>query len=301
MKTVPPPAAWPMRRLRDFWDYLPAFRAVAEAGTLPAAAAVLAISPPALSRSIRLLEDALGYALFERRARRLHLTASGQALLDAVRASMRRIDDATAGTGPEPAPPLRVATSADAAWLVPRLAAAVSPSPLRHVPLPRDLAPALLRGEVDLAVVAEHRLEAGLQTIALGTVRWRLFHARRAGAATTGAELPMATAPGDPWPVHRHRLVVAELGALTDLPSAVASGQLAAFLPEAVAVGLRSDPAVAALGRPLFALRRPGLDGPPERASAAVSAALEALAELIADTAPGRLGRRSGKQHVDRN
>jgi DNA-binding transcriptional LysR family regulator len=62
------------RLLRDFL-------AVTRAGSLSAAAQTLAVSQPALTKSIRRLEAHYGVALFERRARGMALTAFGETLL----------------------------------------------------------------------------------------------------------------------------------------------------------------------------------------------------------------------------
>ena len=51
-----------VQRLHRFWSWLPAFSAVAETQHLPSAALKLHVSPSALSRTIRLLEDDLGEA-----------------------------------------------------------------------------------------------------------------------------------------------------------------------------------------------------------------------------------------------
>ncbi|MBP8302176.1 MAG: LysR family transcriptional regulator, partial [Planctomycetes bacterium] len=56
-------------RLDALWNWLPAFRAVGETQHLPSAATALHVSPSALSRSVRLLEQRLGCTLFERRSR----------------------------------------------------------------------------------------------------------------------------------------------------------------------------------------------------------------------------------------
>lgn len=56
------------------------FLAVAEHGSIGGAAEALNLSQPGLSRSIRALEDALGTALFERRARGVELTDFGRTL-----------------------------------------------------------------------------------------------------------------------------------------------------------------------------------------------------------------------------
>ena len=71
----------------------PAFRAVAETEHLPTAAKRLHLTPAALSRSVRLLEDALGRPLFHRVGRGIKLSTAGRHLADAVRGAMRLVDD----------------------------------------------------------------------------------------------------------------------------------------------------------------------------------------------------------------
>ncbi|MBL4632930.1 MAG: LysR family transcriptional regulator [Kofleriaceae bacterium] len=83
----------PTRRLRELWNWLPVFRAVAETEHLPTAAKALFISPASLSRTIGLLEENIGSPLFDRVGRNLRLNSSGAILLDAVRDGMRAIDE----------------------------------------------------------------------------------------------------------------------------------------------------------------------------------------------------------------
>jgi len=61
--------------LRYFW-------AVAHEANLTRAASLLNVSQSALSLQIKLLEERLGHALFERRGRQLHLTEAGRIALD---------------------------------------------------------------------------------------------------------------------------------------------------------------------------------------------------------------------------
>src|SRR5581483_2269624 len=82
------------RRIARLWNWLPAFRAVAEYESVQAAGTALALSPSALSRAVRLIEDELGEPLFVRAPSGLTLTARGQALLTATRDAMRGVDDA---------------------------------------------------------------------------------------------------------------------------------------------------------------------------------------------------------------
>ncbi|PJA24840.1 MAG: LysR family transcriptional regulator [Alphaproteobacteria bacterium CG_4_10_14_0_2_um_filter_63_37] len=68
------------------WEAIRIFLAVAEAGSLTAAAQTLGISQPTLSRQISALEENLGAALFERVGRGIQPTAAGLALLEPARA-----------------------------------------------------------------------------------------------------------------------------------------------------------------------------------------------------------------------
>ncbi len=82
-----------LRRLIDFWNWLPAFRAVAETEHVRTAAERLRVSPSALSRSIGLLEESLGEQLFDREGRGIRLNRAGQEFLESLRAAMRLIED----------------------------------------------------------------------------------------------------------------------------------------------------------------------------------------------------------------
>ncbi|MEZ4317194.1 MAG: LysR family transcriptional regulator [Myxococcota bacterium] len=78
----------------SYWNWLPAFRSVAETEHLPTAADRTHVTAAALSRTVRLLEDELGRPLFARRGRGLQLNADGEVLLRAVRRAMRVVHDA---------------------------------------------------------------------------------------------------------------------------------------------------------------------------------------------------------------
>ncbi len=82
------------RRTAQVWNWLPAFRAVAEVEHLPTASREVNLSPSALSRSVRLLEEDLGVELFAREGRQLELTTAGKRLLAATRSSMRTVESA---------------------------------------------------------------------------------------------------------------------------------------------------------------------------------------------------------------
>lgn len=105
---------------------LPAFRAVAQLQNLRAAADTLHLTHSAVSQQIRGLEEQLGFALFERRGRRVVLNAAGEALLRSVEPALAQLDDgvqAAAAAASGSAQRLRVTTLPSFAqrWLLPRM------------------------------------------------------------------------------------------------------------------------------------------------------------------------------------
>ncbi|MFJ3673271.1 LysR substrate-binding domain-containing protein [Streptomyces sp. NPDC090106] len=70
------------------------FVAVAEAGSVSAAAERVRVTQPALSRQVKELERELGVGLFDRRAGRLHLSAAGKQFLGHARAVLYSADAA---------------------------------------------------------------------------------------------------------------------------------------------------------------------------------------------------------------
>jgi DNA-binding transcriptional LysR family regulator len=109
-----------LRKVSNAWNWLPAFRVVAEYESLQKAAVALSVSPSALSRTVRLLEDAVGEPLFVRSTSGLTLTAFGEELLKGTRDAMRRIDDVIAAAGNAPAN-TRVFSVAAGGAVLPRL------------------------------------------------------------------------------------------------------------------------------------------------------------------------------------
>ncbi|MFO1307389.1 MAG: LysR substrate-binding domain-containing protein [Burkholderiales bacterium] len=103
-----------------------AFRAVAEKQNLRAAAESLHLTHSAVSQQIRGLEEQLGFALFDRRGRRVVLNSAGQALLRSVQSALATLDDgvqaAAAAAGGE-VQRLRVTVLPSFAnrWLLPRI------------------------------------------------------------------------------------------------------------------------------------------------------------------------------------
>lgn len=83
---------------------LHAFRAAARLANLRAAADALNLTHSAVSQQIRLLEEQIGFHVFERRGRRIVLNPAGKALLASVETALTTLDDglqaaAAASTG----------------------------------------------------------------------------------------------------------------------------------------------------------------------------------------------------------
>jgi len=112
-------------RSLPFLNGVRAFEAAARAGGFVGAAAELCVTPAAVSRMVRLLEQRLGIALFERHANRLTLTAAGRA----YHAGLTPILDALAGLteqvtvlGGRTVLTVGVGPTFATRWLIPRLA-----------------------------------------------------------------------------------------------------------------------------------------------------------------------------------
>ena len=82
-----------LQRISRFWNWLPAFRAVAETQHLAKASQGLLLSPPALSRAVKLLEQDMGVPLFRRVGRRIELSEAGERFLPYLRDAMRLVHE----------------------------------------------------------------------------------------------------------------------------------------------------------------------------------------------------------------
>ena len=107
-------------------NFLPTFVAVAKLQTLRAAADSLHLTHSAVSQQLGELESRLGFPLFDRRGRRVHLNAAGQALLRQVEPALAQVDDgvqAAAAAAKGAAQGLRVTMLPSFAqrWFLPRL------------------------------------------------------------------------------------------------------------------------------------------------------------------------------------
>lgn len=107
-------------------NFLPTFVAVAQLENLRAAAEALHLTHSAVSQQIKGLEEHLGFALFERRGRRVVLNPAGQALLRSVQTALAQLDDgvqaaAAAAIGEAQRLRITVLPSFAQRWLLPRI------------------------------------------------------------------------------------------------------------------------------------------------------------------------------------
>jgi len=106
---------------------LPAFSAVARSQNLRLAAEALHLTPSAISQQIKLLEEQIGFQVFDRRGRRIVLNAAGEALQRAVEPALHRLDDglraaAAAASGAAQRIRITLLPSFAQRWLLPRMA-----------------------------------------------------------------------------------------------------------------------------------------------------------------------------------
>lgn len=135
---------------------LKAFEAAARHLSFKEAAAELAVTPTAISHHVRLLEDALGVPLFERRTRAVSLTPAGKDLYPVLRESFDSIAETVSRLR---APRMRAVVTLSATvaftarWLVPRVSAFHQSNPDMDLRLHASDEPADLHaGMADAAV-----------------------------------------------------------------------------------------------------------------------------------------------------
>ena len=135
--------------------HLRALVAVGDEGTITAAAAVVGISQPALSRTVHQLEQEMGTRLVERTTSSVHLTEAGQRLHQHAHQILNHIDDAIREATTTRPRPLRVgyAWAALGRHTVPLMRHWRREHPDVPVRMRRvdDPEAALRRGEIDMA------------------------------------------------------------------------------------------------------------------------------------------------------
>lgn len=177
------------------WSLVQAFLAVAEHGSLSAAARALRASQPTLGRQIRSIEEQLGVELFQRTEKGFALTALGETLLPSAR-EMRRavhaIELGAAGKAASGEGPVRVSASVVlATYHLPFIVAELrQAAPLIAIELvPSDDTTNLHFREADIAIRMYRPTQLDLVTQYLGELRLGAFasksYAQRRGLPAT--------------------------------------------------------------------------------------------------------------------
>ncbi|MEM9426100.1 MAG: LysR family transcriptional regulator [Pseudomonadota bacterium] len=175
------------------------FLAVAETGSLSAAARDLNLTQPTVGRHVQSLETDLGLSLFKRQARGMALTPQGAALLDnarAMREAAKALSLNAAGGESDLSGTVRVTSSVFVAHHI--LPAAIAEMRETHPEIQLELVATdqsenLLYGEADIAVRMYRPTQLDIVAKHVGTVQLALFGAesyvQRRGQPTTGEEL----------------------------------------------------------------------------------------------------------------
>lgn len=181
------------------WSLIEAFLAVAEDGSLSAAARRLNASQPTLGRQIRHLETALSVDLFTRQPRGFDLTETGLSILPAARMmrdAMQQISLQAAGRQTDLAGDVRITTSVFMAHdVIPAIIAELRRDhpDIRIDLIPTDETENLLFREADIAVRMFRPEQLDMIAQHLGDIRLGVFAAKsylaRAGRPATIEDL----------------------------------------------------------------------------------------------------------------
>lgn len=181
------------------WSLVQAFLAVAETGSLSAAARLLGTSQPTLGRQIKQIEQQLGAELFHRQPRGLALTDIGAALVQpasVMRDAVQRIALTAAGQQASLAGTVRItaSVSTSALHLPPIIAGIRKLEPQIAIELvPSDDSRNLLYREADIAVRMYRPTQLDLVTQHIGDIELAVFAAKSyladRGTPQSGADL----------------------------------------------------------------------------------------------------------------
>jgi DNA-binding transcriptional LysR family regulator len=196
--------------------HLRAFLAIADAGSVTSAAAVLRISQPALSRTLRQLETHLGVRLVDRTTHRLELTDEGRRFRDKAATAVAAVDEALDPARVRPWP-LRLghAWSAFGRHTTPLLRRWKETNPETPLELLRvdERTAGLLSGKVDVALVRAPSIPRDAEGL-LG--EW-LCNEPRVAAVPADSELAARRGPLNLAALAHHPIALNTVSGLTTL------------------------------------------------------------------------------------
>jgi DNA-binding transcriptional LysR family regulator len=244
--------------LNDIWPWIPAFRVVAESQHLPTAARQLHVTASALSRTVHLVESAVGHPLFVRRSARLALNARGHALLDAIRRGVDAMRGAVGRVYGAPSGEFHIALAGPIAhYLVPAVLSLVDEFPAvvpsLHAVSPRQALVWLQEGRLDLLLhyhasaeqhIVVERLGELTSSIYCGRAHplWRKRVRNYRDVLSHAFSVPHSDDTGaslDDWPPDVPRRVGLRITSLATQVDVAESGRFLAVLPDMTAAPLR--------------------------------------------------------------
>lgn len=322
-KSLTDPSTDRVRRIMSLWNWLPAFRVVAETEHLPTASRRLNISASALSRTIRMIERDLGEPLFRRAGRNLELNDAGSKLLVAVRDAMRLVHQGVRDLDSNRlAGPVHISSHGllTLEFLLPALEqlARDQPQLIPHVSqLPtQSIHDALLRGRLDVAFSEDPGHHDHLDTACVGSLSRSIYcgpgHPLYHRVDVTNEELleygfvaPVPDASGrtvDGWPVDLPRRVILHVTDELAVRQVCSRGQHLAVLltldSHVQQFGLRELPSHHIPECRIFATRRHTL-GPPGRTEAIIEVTRRQLAARASQAEAARQQQQAQQHHGD--
>ena len=251
-----------MRQLREqVWNWLPAFLEVAESGSVIAASKNLHLTPAAVSRTLKLLEDALGEPVFNRVGRSLVLNSRGMSLRDAMREATLVVDRGLLETLADPFHgPLRVSSLGILTehFVIASIIALKREHPglvPQHVNQgTNDATEQLARGELDVAFYYEVRDVEGVAVERIGQTTMSVYCGKGHPLFSVGApredevlaydfSIPQIGDTGrvqDGWPTDLQRKVGLRITMLRSNVEVCRSGLALTVLPDVTALAALS-------------------------------------------------------------
>ncbi len=220
------------------------FLKVVETGTVSAASRAVALTQPAVSRNLKLLEEELGAALFERRGRGLVLTAAGRALAPRARSLLAEAEATRAAVEATVARSyfdLRLGTvDSVTTFLLPNIMAPVRAAfPDLHIKLRTGrssrLVDDLAQGELDMIIVASSgEPTLGARALPVGPYVYRYYGRRDLFPAFASARteedfaqfpvVELESLPGQPTLISQDALAYAVAGSLASVKALILGG-----------------------------------------------------------------------------
>lgn len=171
------------------------FVTIAQLGNMTRAAEVLRLSPPALSKAMKILEGELDRDLFVRSGRQIALSDAGRALLPGAEALLKQAEALRTGTAPLCDDTLRIASFEvfTTHLLGPLVAEILAGRALEvHEAIPGEIEQMVVGGRADFGFTYTPIATGGLDFVKVSTLGMGIFGRSKVFATTPFAQLPFA-------------------------------------------------------------------------------------------------------------